>query len=200
MEDLKTGDLLFFTGHKSGWLKYFSSMIEYATHSNFSHVAMVLKDPTFIEPHLKGLYVWESGWEGKEDPQDGEIKLGVQITNLEEIIENFKEAKIIARKIICDDTHFTNENLKLVHDVVYKKPYDIMPQDWIEALFRKDKHPQKTSRFWCSALVGYIYAKCGIIDPKTDWTIIRPNDFCLDGDNLKYQNNCFLSNEEIKIN
>ena len=75
-----------------------------------------------------------------------------------------------------------------------------MPQDWIEALFRKDKHPQKTSRFWCSALVGYIYAKCGIIDAKTDWTIMRPNDFSLDGDNLKYINNCFLSNTEIKIN
>ena len=79
MDDLQTGDILLFTGHKTSWLKYFSYMIEYATHSNFSHVAMVLRDPTYISPNLKGLYVWESGWEGKPDPQDGEIKLGVQL-------------------------------------------------------------------------------------------------------------------------
>ena len=39
---------------------------------------MVLKDPSFLHPTLKGLYVWESSWEGKADPQDGKIKLGVQ--------------------------------------------------------------------------------------------------------------------------
>lgn len=200
MDDLQTGDLLFFTGHKKGWLKCFSYMIEYATHSNFSHVAMVLRDPTYIDPNLKGIYLWESGWEGKPDPQDGKIKLGVQLTPLNEIIENFKEAKIISRKIICDKTHFTPENIMKIHEVVHNKPYDIVPKDWVEALFRKDKKPQKTNRFWCSALVGYIYVKCGIIDPNTDWSIMRPNDFSLSGDNLKYINKCFLSNTETQIN
>ena len=87
--DLETGDLLLFTGHTTGFLKYFSCLIEYATHSDFSHIAMVLKDPTFIDKSLKGLYVWESSWEGKPDPQDGKIKLGVQITPLHEIINTF---------------------------------------------------------------------------------------------------------------
>ena len=200
MDNLKTGDLIFFTGHKTGCLKYFSSMIEYATHSNYSHVAMVLKDPTYINPNLKGLYVWESGLEGKPDPQDGSIKLGVQLTPLQEILDNFTEAKAILRTVKCDDTHFTAEQLKGIHEVVYKKPYDIVPLDWIGALFKKDKNPQKTDRFWCSALVGYIYVECGIIDPKTDWSIMRPSDLSLDGDNLKYINGCSLSNEEIKIN
>ena len=27
------------------------------------------------------------------------------------------------------------------------------------AFFRKDGEPQKTDRFWCSALVGYIYTR-----------------------------------------
>ena len=200
MNDLQTGDLLFFTGHKKGWLKYFSYMVEYSTHSNFSHVAMVLRDPTYIDPDLKGIYLWESGWEGKPDPQDGKYKLGVQLTPLNEIIENFKEAKIIKRKIICDNTHFTPENIMKIHEVVHNKPYDIVPLDWVEALFRKDKHPQKTNRFWCSALIGYIYVKCGIINSKTDWSILRPNDFSLSGDTLKYINNCFLSNDEKRIN
>ena len=52
MDDLKTGDLIFFTGHTQGWLKYFSSFIQYGTHSNYSHIGMILKDPTFISPTL----------------------------------------------------------------------------------------------------------------------------------------------------
>ena len=40
-----------------------------------------------------------------------------------------------------------------------------------------DAKPQKTDRFWCSALVGYIYTKCGLLDEKTDWSILRPSDF-----------------------
>ena len=50
-------------------------MIEFSTHSNFSHIGMIVKDPTFISPSLKGTFVWESGWEGEYDPQDGKIKL-----------------------------------------------------------------------------------------------------------------------------
>ena len=62
MTDLKTGDLILFCGKDTGWLKYFSEMIKYTSHSNYSHVGMILKDPTFIHPTLKGTYVWESGW------------------------------------------------------------------------------------------------------------------------------------------
>ena len=47
-----------------------------------------MKDPTFINPELKGIYVWESGWEGKPDPQDGFTKLGVQLTSLDTILSN----------------------------------------------------------------------------------------------------------------
>ena len=50
MTDLKTGDLILFCGKDTGWLKYFSEMIKYTSHSNYSHVGMILKDPTFIHP------------------------------------------------------------------------------------------------------------------------------------------------------
>ena len=40
---------------------------------------------------LKGYYVWESGWEGTPDPQDGKVKFGVQITPFEEIFQNYKK-------------------------------------------------------------------------------------------------------------
>jgi hypothetical protein len=199
MNDLKTGDLILFTGHKTGWLECFSSMIQYTTHSNYSHIGMILKDPTFISPSLKGTFVWESGWEGEYDPQDGEIKLGVQITPIHEIMENFKGSNIIIRKISCSPNLFNDKKLNEIHSIVYDKPYDIIPKDWIMAFFRKDKEPQKTDRFWCSALVGYIYTKCGILKSDTDWSILRPSDFSLDGELLKFNNNCSLDNTETKI-
>ena len=93
MENLKTGDLLLFNNTGGGFFGAFTSMIKWGTHSNYSHIAMVLKDPTFIHPHLKGTYIWESSWEGTPDPQDGEKKLGVQITPIGEILDEYNRAK-----------------------------------------------------------------------------------------------------------
>lgn len=199
MDTLKTGDILLFSGHTKGAMQYFSDMIKYGTHSNYSHIAMVLKDPTYFNLSLKGIYLWESGWEGKPDPQDNKIKLGVQLTPLNEIMENFKGSKIIVRSI-SSNNNFTDKKLKEIHEVVYNKPYDIVPKDWIGALFRKDSDPQKTNRFWCSALVGYIYTKCDIIKPDTDWSILRPSDFSLDGERLSFINGYSLSKTETLIN
>ena len=56
---------------------------------------MVLKDPAFIHPNLKGYYgIWESGREGKPDPQDNKIKLGVQITPFHQIYEKCKKTTV----------------------------------------------------------------------------------------------------------
>jgi len=200
MNSLKTGDLILFCGNISGFMGCFSDFIKCATHSNYSHIGMILKDPSFIHPSLKGTYVWESGWEDfDKDAQDGKVKLGVQITPLAEIIKNFQKSIVIVRKINCDPSHFSNETLEKIHNVVYDKPYDIVPTDWVEALFRKDPTPQRTDRFWCSALVGYIYTKCGILHPTTDWTILRPSDFSVDGEHLMFTKGCSLSHSETRI-
>ena len=200
MDDLKTGDLILFCGNISGFMGYFSSMIKCATHSNYSHIGMILKDPSFIHPTLKGTYVWESGWEDfDKDAQDGKVKLGVQITPLAEIIKNFEKSIVIVRKVHCDPALFSDDILRKVHKVVYDKPYDLVPTDWIEALVRKNLTPQRTDRFWCSALVGYIYTQCGVLDPGTDWTILRPSDFSVDGQKLEFSEGCSLDNSETRI-
>ena len=64
--------------------------------------------------------------------------------------------------------------------------------DWIEGYLQKDHDPQKTNRFWCSALIGYIYTKLGILNSDTDWSILRPCDFSEDSQlkfNIKLSNN-----------
>ena len=195
--NLKTGDLLLFDNEGGGSVGIFSRVIKKATHSNITHVAMVLKDPTFLNPSLKGYYVWESGYEGTPDPQDGIVKFGVQITPLSEIIQSYKQTKgkIYVRRVKCDESIFTTDKLKKIHEIVYKKPYDIVPKDWFEALQRKDSDPQKKTRFWCSALIGYIYVQCGCLHKNTDWSLIRPSDFT--GHYLQYINSVML--EELEV-
>ena len=172
--DLKTGDILLFDFNEKGLLGIFNNLIKRFTKSKFSHVAVVLKDPYFIHPSLKGLYIWESSWEGKPDPQDDKIKLGVQITPFYEIYNNCVEtnSSIVLRRGNCSENRFNNANLKNIHNIVYDKPYDIVPKDWIDAIKRQDTDPQKTDRFWCSALVGYIYTKCNVLSNNTDWSIL----------------------------
>ena len=103
--DLDTGDLLLFDYHGGGFFGVFTGLIKYFTKSKYSHIAMVLKDPDFLHPSLKGYYVWESSWEGKPDPQDGKIKLGVQITPLNEILKLYSNTgNVFLRKLVPGGT------------------------------------------------------------------------------------------------
>ena len=53
---LKTGDILLFDEtSKSIFMKGFEWIIKNGTNSVYSHVAVVLRDQTFIHPSLKGL-------------------------------------------------------------------------------------------------------------------------------------------------
>ena len=200
MENLKTGDLILFSNNSdTSYWRYFSDIIKYFTHSNYTHIAMILKDPTFISDDLKGLYIWESSWEGIPDAEDHELKLGVQIQPLNEILNKYKDETIVLRTINCPKDTFDDIILQQIHEVVHNKPYDIFPKDWINAFLKKDTEPQKTSKFWCSALVGYIYTKVGILNKTTDWSILTPNDYSLTGENLSFNNNCNLLSYEEKI-
>ena len=199
---LKTGDILLFDMNDVGILGLFNNLIKFFTRSNYSHVAMVLRDPEFIHPSLKGYYIWESSWEGLPDPQDGKIKLGVQITPFHEIYNNCKNtnSSIFLRRVNCLDNTFCQSKLKEIHNIVYDKPYDIVPSDWINALKCNDNTPKTTDRFWCSALIGYIYTSCGLLSVNTDWTILRPNDFSFNYTNILHWINPFsLSKKEEKI-
>ena len=197
---LKTGDIILFTGSNKGFFRIFDGLISYATHSNYTHIGMILKDPVFIHPTLKGLFVWQSGWNGRPYENDGKVKLGVQINPLKDVLEDYTDSKVVIRKVNGNVWSFDSDKLKEINNVVYNKPYDIIPKDWFEALIQKDLEPQKTDRFWCSALIGYIYTKCGIIESTTDWSILKPSDFSLDGENLKFTKNCYLENSEYRIN
>ena len=129
-KSLKTGDILLFIGKpKNPLMRLFDWTIQSASHSQYSHVAVVIRDPTFIHPTLKGLFVWESSWEGTPDPQDGKVKLGVQLTSFYQLLNNF-EGQIYVRRLLKGSNCISNERLAKIHGVVYGKPYDIDIKDW----------------------------------------------------------------------
>ena len=200
--NLRTGDIILCDYIGSGFFGLFSKLLKYFMGSKYTHIGMVLKDSTFIDPPLKGIYIWESSWEGTPDPQDGKVKLGVQITPFETFCDMYSNGDMYIRRIECDGdlykSIFNNEILNEIHGVVYNKPYDIVPTDWLEAYFRKDSHPQKTDRFWCSAFIGYIFNRLGLISNKIDWGILRPIDFSTScsGFNITLEQDIKLSKEE----
>ena len=156
----------------------------------------VLRDPVWIDSELKGLYLWESSYEGTPDPQDGKIKLGVEVTPIEQVFSERYDSSIWCRRINSPNDKFTVYNLMKTHSIVYDKPYDFHPGDWIEAFIRKDKNPQKTERYFCSALAAMIYTECDILKKDTDWSIVRPSDFDIESTNndkyIHFQEQCFL--------
>ena len=188
---LRTGDILLCeSGPQERWpLSWFSYLIKWYTHSPYSHVAMVLVDPSFIHPGLKGVFVWESSSGSTPDPQDNKKKLGVRITPFADFLHAYRAqgGRVVARAAECPEGTFSPERLGPVHADVYGKPYDLYLEDWVRALFPKGEYKEPTiDRFWCSALVGYIYTQCGVVDPSTSWSFLRPSDFSKEGENLSF--------------
>ena len=90
MDNLDTGDIILFDyeGH-SIFYSIFGSLIKYFTKSNFTHIGVVLNNPTFISPNLKGRYLWQSTLSNEPDVQDKKYKFGVQITPLSDTISKY---------------------------------------------------------------------------------------------------------------
>ena len=108
--------------------------------------------------------------------------------------------KIYLRRIEFTDTEeyhniFNDEKLKEIHKVVYDKPYDIVVTDWIEAYCKKDRHPQKTSRFFCSSFIGYVYTKLGLFNESLDWSILYPSYFSSENKTFSMLHDASLSKE-----
>lgn len=183
-KDLQTGDLLLFNG--TSW---FSRIIERFTHSEYSHVAIILKQPLWLDPKLTDdYYILESGPEDFGDAVDNKKKFGVQITSLKELYSEYvlkNSGKLYVRRLVNPNKDI-EKNIKKAYDKVKDKPYDVNPLDWLLALIELDKTEEeidvlkdrKTNTFWCSALVTYVLVCCGFINKDISWSLISPSDYC----------------------
>lgn len=183
METMDTGDILLFH-HKNTWTSWLkasmsilANLIDFFTWSRYSHSAIIIKDPQFTSPPLKGLYVLQSSYEDFPDVENNEYKLGVELDTLEAVLKTW-DGNIYWRQLNCTRDAEFYTTLGEAHSVVHNRPYDIIPTDWIKAGL--DIHlgnVQKKKTFWCSALCAYIYTQLGFLPKDTPWSLITPKEF-----------------------
>lgn len=199
--NLETGDILLFsldTQNCCGckFLTCLDWCIKCCTHSRYTHAALVIKNPTFTPVPLKGLYCFEStGLEGVPDVENHQIKFGVQLRKLQEVLQDY-DGKVWVRKLFCERNSSFYKRLASAHSVVHNRPYDVDPIDWIDSLFQgkiAKLHHKKI--FFCSALVAFVYVSLGLLPPTTDWTTIRPCDLSSTSSRVKFRN-CHVGTEK----
>lgn len=196
-DELNTGDIILFNGQDY----WFSSLVEYVTGSIYSHIGIILKDPIYIDPKLKGVYLLESGSETIADGEDGQEKFGVQITDFTEIYDQYV-GRIYWRKLkfheVIKEVAFIGklrETMPEIHSVIHNKPYDYFVNDLLDAKIKHHtENDRRTDRFFCSALASFVYTKLGLLRDDTDWSLMTPKEF--DMNNLKeLENGAYLENE-----
>ena len=187
----ETGDLLLYNTTKY----WYSRLIERFTSSDYSHVSMVLHRPTWLDPCLceEEYYVLESGSECFPDAVSGELKFGVQVCPLSKVWAEYATqgyGHLYVRRIRFLEPNNAlqlQDGIKAAYAKVKACPYDLNPCDWIRCYFDERKtlerieannnHNQKTTSFWCSALITFVLAMSGFLDKSVPWTVITPYDF-----------------------
>ena len=168
---LQTGDILLFHGTKG----FFSRFIELFTKSRYSHCAIVIRDPDFTIPPMKGLYLMESTT-GKvqTDCEDHRHKFGVQMHELNSYLKSYPGVAYVRRLHCNRNTQFYKRFAKF-HMNVHNLPYDLHIRDWFCAAFNiSDNDLPRTDSFWCSALVSYAYVSLGLL--QTNWSLKTPEN------------------------
>jgi len=183
--NLDTGDIILFDGQSC-----ISNFIECLGQSSYSHVGMIIKNPSFLRSGLPdGLYMIESNPNGGIDAEDGMTKYGVQLRLLEDIVHENPPGTMYYRKVAATrDEHFY-KTLTEVHREVYNKPYDFHPYHWILAKYNMivetDIQQNTKDRFWCSALIAFIFDKLDLVK-DVNWTLIAPREFSSHGKLLTF--------------
>lgn len=215
LDQIDTGDILLFVGNT-----WYDKLIQLLGRSPYCHVAMVLKSPTFINEGLTGMYIIESGIEKFPDAEDNKYKFGVQVNDLQKVLNSTDNKNVFVRKLTCKRDQKFYEKIKEIHDKTKDIPYDISIKDWLEAKLLVDTNDLnktesyfssnnvfKTNTFWCSALLAYIYEQLGLLKLRNinmfdeniiPWTIIAPKEFSVNGNVILDFINCKLS-DEIQI-
>lgn len=208
MNNLETGDLLLFVpkddyrhGFVKGFLSAFNDFVGWVTGSKYTHSALIIRNPEFTSTPLKGLYVLESSYETFPDAENGEYKLGVELEDFMKLYEEWP-GEIYLRKLHCNRDKIFYERLAKAHSVVHNRPYDLFPQDWARAGLKEKEGSvtQEKTRFWCSALVTYVYTQLGLLPPDTPWSMITCKSLGTEkGNQLKLHfQNCTLD-PEVRI-
>lgn len=183
---LETGDIILYD---TRW--WYSKLIQYFSDGPYSHISIILKNPTWLDEKLTDkYYILESGGEKFNDSETGKKIFGVQIVPFDKILNEYRNegyGNLYFRKLkTTKSMKELEEKIKNAYFQIQAKPYDLDIFDWIKAYIETDKNIndksltkkyQNKNKFWCSALVSYIYVECGLLDKDIPWTIVSPNNF-----------------------
>jgi hypothetical protein len=197
LSTLETGDIILFRGNS--WISY---ILEWLGRSYYSHVGMIVKNPSFMDSSLPdGIYLLESGWNSIPDSEDHQLKMGVQLHLLSDILKGCTDKSVYVRRVSCQRDVAFYSRLDTIHKAIHNRAYDLNIMDWLRALYHLDIYndikpsPHANSKaFWCSALVAYIFDELGLINPVC-WTEVVPRDFSLWSSRLEFR--CKISGEEL---
>lgn len=197
LSSLETGDIILFRGHS--WLSY---ALEWLGRSYYSHVGMIIKNPSFMDSSLPdGIYLLESGWNPIPDSEDHKLKYGVQLHLFSDILGECESQSVYVRRVRCERNVSFYQRLDTIHKAIHNRPYDLNLWDWLRALYHLDIYtsikPSKsatTTSFWCSALIAYVFEELGLINPIC-WTEVVPRDFSLWSSRLEFR--CTVGGEEL---
>lgn len=195
LKSCKTGDILLYNSNS-----FISRIIEYATQSKYSHVAIIIKDPVYINPSLKGIYILESGEENIPDVISKKKVIGVQLIPIEHVFESYENGyfgNLYYRKLNCNRNKSFYQKIGELIIKTDKIPYDLCISDWFCAKFNiKIGKSQYTNRFWCSAFAAYIFVELSFLDKDLPWSMICPRQFSY-YENMKLSfKNCSLDPEK----
>ena len=203
-KDLKTGDLILYDTRF-----WYSRLIEYFSDSIYSHVALVIKKPTWLSPNLLDeFYLIESGGEVFNDSISGKRKFGVQVTSLRVVYEQYSTGgygQLYIRNILTDlSVETIEQRIKTAYYKVINDVYDLNPMDWLRAYYDLNKsldeivvnkETEKTNTFTCSAFVAYIFVEVEFLDKNIPWTILGPCDFSVYKKRLTFKNCSFTADK-----
>ena len=174
--ELQTGDILLFRG--TSWLSY---LIEFFGQSAYSHVGIILKNPSVLGLE-DGLYLWDASYGYTPDAEEHKKQYGVHIHKVDDILPLYPYHSVYVRRLHIERTEEMMEQLAIVHHRVHGKPYNLHLYDWMASTWNMNQQLapsyawRQTSRFWCSALVAYIYHEMGWVS-DVNWSIIAPREF-----------------------
>ena len=189
IDDLQTGDILLCrNAHSNSWfLSIYESLIRTVTHSPYSHVAMVVRDPPWVDQ--QGVYVLESAIESSPDAESHEQKM--QTTKLSTLADG--SCEIMIRKMMKGT--ISEQQLEEVHDKTTS--YDGNPYDLAKAALQIHSSEQRTDAFICSALISFIFVQFGFLDADFDWSVSLPKMFSSDSDALPWTDTVEYSKDTL---
>lgn len=191
--ELKTGDLLLFSG-KGG----ISAGIKFFTISKWSHVGMVYKFESPLDP--KGsIFCWESTTlSNVEDAETGKLTKGVQRVELSERIEKCfsKGYEISVRPLSNPLTDEMLIQLNSFRHMVSGRPYEKNIIELLKSAYDGflGENQEDLSSLFCSELVAEAYQRMGLLKDKPGSNEYTPKDFSADR-NLSLELGYKLGNE-----